>query len=122
MHEFSTWTTGEANAIIPLLARLTNTAQARLDALDKVWGALALKKYDVVRGIAEEDLIHLRWALRVEELGAIPVGFFVVEFPTSDPEIVLCWQQSQTHVTRENKLRETFRYCRRTAATGIASR
>jgi hypothetical protein len=122
MHEFSPWTTTEANAIIPLLARLTNTAQARLDALDGVWGALSLKKYDVIRGIAEEDLIRTRWALRVEELGAIPVGFFVVDFPTTDPEIVLCWRQSETHVTREHKLRETFRYCRRTATAGVASR
>ncbi len=122
MHDFSTWTTVEANAIVPLLARLTSTAQARLDALEDIWGALSLKKYDVARGIAEEDLIRLRWALRVEELGAIPVGFFVVDFPTTDPEIVLCWQQSETHVTRQRKLRETFRYCRRTAAANVTSR
>jgi hypothetical protein len=114
MHDFSTWTATEANAIIPLLAHLTNTAQARLDALEQVWGTLSLKKFDVFRGIAEEDLIHLRWALRVEELGAIPVGFFVVDFPTTDPKIVLCWRYGETEVTHECNPRETFRYCRRT--------
>lgn len=122
MHNFSTWTIAEANAIIPLLARLTNIAQSRLDVLNTVWGALSLKKYDAARGIAEEDLIRTRWALRVEELGAIPVGFFVVDFPTTDPEVVLCWQHGESQVTREHKSHQAFRYCRRTAATGVVSR
>jgi hypothetical protein len=119
MHDFSTWTTAEANAVIPLLAHLTNTTQARLDALREVWDTLSLKKFDAFRGIAEEDLIHLRWALRVEELGAIPVGFFVVDFPTTDPKIVLSWRHGETNVTRECKPRETFRYCRRTNARAL---
>ena len=117
MHEFSTWTIAEANAIIPVLVQLSDSTQARLDNLGRVWGALSFKKYDVVRGLAEDDLIRMRWALRVEELGAIPIGFFVVDFPTSDPEIVLCWRHGQTHCTREYKSHEKSRYCRRTGAT-----
>jgi hypothetical protein len=119
MHEFSTWTVTEANAIIPLLSHLTNSAQARLDALDEIWGALSLQKFDAIRGIAEGDMIRTRWALRVAALGAIPVGFFVVDFPTTDPEVVLCWRQGETAIVRERK-QETFRYCRRTCAGGVA--
>lgn len=114
MHEFSIWTLDEANAVIPLLARLTDNAQARLCALDEVWGALSLQKFDVIRGIAEDDFIRTRWALRVATLGAVPVGFFVVDFPTNDPDIVLCWQHGQSEVTSERKSSEAFRYCRRT--------
>ena len=120
MYEFSIWTLEEANAALPEIILLTDHAQARLDALEETWGALSLTKFDAVHGIAEEDLIRTRWALRVAALGAVPVGFFVVDFPTSTPETVLSWQHGETGVALAHTGQKTFRYCRRTTATSVA--
>ena len=119
MTAFSTWTLAEANAALPVIIRLTNRAQAQLHEIETVWNAMGFTKFDAIRGIAAEDVIRTRWAYRITVLGATPIGFFVVAFPSADSQTLLYWRHGESAVTREHPLNEAVHYGRRTIANGL---
>lgn len=108
MHEFPIFTLPQANAVIAEVIELTDRAVAKLQEIEKVWGALSFKKFDAIHGVAEEDLIRGEWAHRVAALGVMPKGFFVVDFQSADPDTVYCWGYGEECVTHEHKTWEGF--------------
>lgn len=115
MNEFPMWTLAEANAALGEVIRLTELAQAQLRELEAIWGAFPFKKFDVIHGVPQEDLIRAQWAQSVAALGVIPKGFFVVDFQSPDPDTLYCWSDGESAIEHEHKIWETFLQRRRIA-------
>lgn len=115
MQEFPVFTLNEVNERLAEVIRLTDDTASRLDAIEECWGRLPFKKFDAVRGIACDDLIRAEWAHRVARLGAMPKGFFTVDFQSADPEVVFCWSYGEESITHEHKVWENFAHRRRIA-------
>jgi hypothetical protein len=113
MQEFCTFTLREANEVLHDVIFITDLALARLSEIEEPWGKLPFKKFDAIRGVAEEDLIRAEWAHRIASLGIMPKGFFVVDFQSSDPETLYCWTYGEDCVQHEHKNWETFEARRR---------
>ena len=109
MPEFSTFTLEQANDALHEVLLITDAAIERLRAIEQPWAQLPYKKFDALRGVAEEDLIRAEWAHRIASLGVIPKGFFVVDFPSiDDPDLLYCWSYGEDCVAHEHKTWETF--------------
>lgn len=115
MNEYPIWTLSEANEAVGEVVRVTEEAHVRLQEIDAVWGALGLRKFDALHGVAEEDLVRAQWAHRVATLGVMPKGFFVVDFQSPEPDTVYCWSFGETVIEHEHKLWENFTERRRIA-------
>jgi hypothetical protein len=108
MEELPIFTLQEANAVLPEVIRLTEEAIESLMVIQSPWGHLPFRKYDALRGVAEEDWIHVEWARRVAALGIAPKGYFVVDFQSPDPDTFYCWSYGEEVVSHEHKIWETF--------------
>ena len=109
MQDFSSFTLEEANFALHEVILITDAALNRLHAIEEPWSQLPYKKFDAVRGVAEEDLIRAEWAHRIAALGVIPKGFFVVDFQSSlDPDTLYCWAYGEDCVSHQHKTWESF--------------
>ncbi|HVF09259.1 MAG TPA: DUF2203 family protein [Abditibacteriaceae bacterium] len=113
MEEFRQFTLQEANAALPEVIGITEEYIERLAAVQEPWSRLALKKFDALRGVAEEDLIRVEWAQRMAWMGVQPKGFFVADFQSPDPDTLYCWTYGEDVVSHEHKTWETFVHRRR---------
>jgi hypothetical protein len=106
------FTLQEANAVLPEVIRLTEEVIERLVEMQSPWGRLPFRKYDALRGIAEEDWIRAEWARQIAALGIAPKGYFVVDFQSPEPDTFYCWSYGEETVSHEHKIWETFAHRR----------
>lgn len=113
MQEFPIYTLREANDALHEVIFITDAAIERLHEIEEPWSHLPFKKFDALRGVAEEDLIRAEWAHRIAGLGIMPKGFFVVDFQSPDPDTVYCWSYGEDCVEHQHQLWESFQSRRR---------
>jgi hypothetical protein len=113
MEEYREFTLQEANEILPEVIGITEEYIGRLAAVQEPWSRLGLRKFDALRGVAEEDLIRIEWAQRMAWMGIQAKGFFVVDFQSPDPETLYCWTYGEDEISHEHKIWETFTHRRR---------
>ena len=113
MEEYRAFTLQEANETLPEVIRITEEYIERLTAVEEPWSRLGLKKFDPLRGVAEEDLIRVEWAQRMVWMGIQAKGFFVVDFQSPDPDTLYCWTYGEDVISHEHKTWETFTNRRR---------
>jgi hypothetical protein len=103
------FTLQEAIMALPEIVRLTREAQQALDAARRPFAALGLRKWIPATGAVQEDLIRLRWVQDIARLGALPKGFFAVDFPSRDSETFYCWTYPESTISYQHKAWETFK-------------
>ena len=103
----------EANALIPQLVDLTADAVYRLEEMRRSHGIEenqeATLSEEILSGIQE---VLAGWAREVLELGGQPKGFFTVDFPSPDPELLYCWTYGEAQITHTHKVWENFSHRR----------
>jgi hypothetical protein len=120
--EFTTFTLQQANDALHEVIFITDAAIDKLRAIEEPWMHLPYKKFDALRGVAEEDLIRAEWAHRIAALGIMPKGFFVVDFQSPDPDILYCWTYGEDCVEHEHQIWEAFTARRRVGSAHPAER
>lgn len=108
MQDWPIWTLEDAQATLPQVIDLTRQAMRELKHLESQWRGLPIRPFDAVRGAPRETLVRADWARQIASLGIQPKGYFVVDFQSLDPDIVLCWSYGETRITHEHKVWETF--------------
>jgi len=104
-----TFTLQEAIMALPEIVRLTHEAQQALDAARRPFSDLGLRKWSPMTGAVEEDLIRLRWVEHIARVGALPKGFFSVDFPSQDSDTFYCWTYPETTIAFQHKAWESFK-------------
>lgn len=108
MQEFCVFTLEEANRALHDVILVTDATLEKLRAIEDPWARLPFRKFDAMRGVAEEDLIRAEWAHRIAALGVMPKGFFVVDFQSPDPDTLFCWTYGEDCIAHEHQIWETF--------------
>lgn len=108
MQEWPIFTLDKADeALSAIIALTANTLQA-LDKIAAPWNALPFRKFNALRGVAEEDWLRAEWSREVARIGAQPKGYFTVDFQSPDPETLFCWTYGEDRITHQHKVWESF--------------
>ncbi len=100
----------EANEVVPLVADLTAQVVHELETIrgryrgesDEAPGALS---NDILRQVEQ---VLADWSARIVELGALPKGYFTVDFQSLDPELLYCWTYGEDKIDYVHKVWENF--------------
>jgi hypothetical protein len=108
--EGSVFTLNEANEMVAEIAKFTSEVVALLNSIRGRYepaedgGDVAVPE-PVMRELEEA----LRaWSEKVTQTGALPKGYFTVDFATSDPEMVYCWTYGEHEIGYTHKVWENF--------------
>ncbi len=104
----------EANELVPEVADLTALVIHRLEEIREGRAAREGQAGDpapeVIMKQVEEALAD--WSARILELGALPKGYFTVDFQSIDPELLYCWTYGEEEISFTHKVWENFTHRR----------
>jgi hypothetical protein len=107
MYPFRVFTLSQANRAVPKVARLTDSARARLDALRATYTE---DDPEAGKKLEEETKTALtEWQQAVLALGAEPKGIFTVDFRSPDPNVLWCWTVDEPEITHRHFTWESFK-------------
>jgi hypothetical protein len=104
----------EANELIPVVSELTAGVVEHLEAIRQ--------RHELRQPRVEEDLpetilkeieraLH-QWSEEIQQLGAMPKGYFTVDFQSLDPELLYCWTYGEDRIGYTHKAWENFMHRR----------
>ena len=100
----------EANELIPVVSELTAGVVEHLEAIRQ---RHALHESEVEEYLPErvlkeiEQTLH-QWSEGIQQLGAMPKGYFTVDFQSLDPELLYCWTYGEDRIGYTHKAWENF--------------
>ena len=103
----------EANEVVPRVVDLTASVVRDLDVIRQRY------KQDPDEGegpawvLTEVEAALSGWSEKVAELGAVPKGYFTVDFPSVDPELLYCWTYGEERISHTHKVWENFSHRRK---------
>ncbi len=104
----------EANELVSQVADLTAQVIHRLEEIRQGHAAGENRPDEptpeVVLREVEEALSE--WSARILELGALPKGYFTVDFQSIDPELLYCWTYGEDEIGFTHKVWENFTHRR----------
>ena len=103
----------EANALVPRVADITADVVHHLEVIRQSHGieeGADVPLPESVLGQIQEALAE--WSQSVQETGALPKGFFTVDFPSLDPELLYCWTYGEQQIGYTHKVWENFSHRR----------
>jgi len=107
-----------ANALVPVLDELTETVIQALAGIRQRYEADAGGPSEAPPWAVDEVGGALqRWSEQVEALGGQPKGYFTVDFPSVDPELLYCWRYGEEAISHSHKVWENFSHRRKIGAT-----
>jgi hypothetical protein len=97
----------EANEAVPLVAGATAEVVRRLDSIRQRYKTES--EQEVPSWVLQEVESALNeWSDRIAELGAVPKGYFTVDFQSVDPELLYCWSYGEDRIAHTHKVWENF--------------
>jgi hypothetical protein len=97
----------EANELVPLVAGATADVVRRLDSIRQRYKTESQE--DVPAWVLQEVESALNeWSAKIAELGAVPKGYFTVDFQSVDPELLYCWSYGEERIGHTHKVWENF--------------
>jgi hypothetical protein len=106
--EIRTFSLDDANYALRDVIRVCEDALEKIEQVQSPWQELGFAKYNMVQQATEEDLIKMEWAQQISSMGIMPKGWLIVDFQSSDPNTVYCWQYGENEVSHEHKTWERF--------------
>jgi hypothetical protein len=99
---------------VPKVVDLTAEVVEQLDAIRQ--------QYDMEAGKGESDMPEAvlkevesalsDWSDRIVQMGALPKGYFTVDFQSLDPELLYCWTYGEEKIKFTHKVWENFAHRR----------
>ncbi len=115
----------EANELVPVVADLT--AQV-VHELESIRGDIRTESGETPETLPDSVLqqveqVRADWSARVTELGALPKGYFTVDFQSLDPELLCCWTYGEDKIDYVHKVWENFTHRQplRAGPSGVAT-
>ena len=100
----------EVNSLLSEVAVLTSRAVKDLDAIRQRYriepgqGSEAMPE----PAIKEIETALNQWTAEISGLGALPKGFFTVDFQSREPELLYCWTYGEEKIEFVHKVWENF--------------
>jgi len=109
----------EANELVPVIADITADVVSQLDGIRQRYKTGVDEAEPAVpEWVLKEIEEALRdWSNRVLELGAVPKGYFTVDFQSVDPELLYCWTYGEDKISYTHKVWENFSHRRPIASS-----
>ena len=105
----------EANELVPLVSDLTAQAVRQLEEIRQQYrqGAGEDEEPSLSEaGLREVERALSEWSQQVTDLGALPKGYFTVDFQSIDPELLYCWTYGEEEIGFAHKVWENFSHRR----------
>jgi hypothetical protein len=105
----------EANELVPLVSELTVQTVRRLEEIKQRYRADYGGEEEPAmteEGLHEVECALTEWSEQVTELGALPKGYFTVDFQSVDPELLYCWTYGEEKIGFTHKVWENFSHRR----------
>jgi len=102
----------EANELVPLVADATAAAVRRLDVVRQRYKRAGDESEIPPSVLREVEAALSEWSEKISELGAVPKGYFTVDFQSVDPELLYCWTYGEEHIAHTHKVWENFSHRR----------
>lgn len=108
------FTLAEANELVKQVATVTKEAVGELERIrlryhiEPGQGSGAMPQ-TAVKEI--EDVLN-GWAGVIAELGALPKGYFTVDFQSREPELLYCWTYGEERIEFTHRVWENFNHRR----------
>jgi hypothetical protein len=104
----------EANKLVPVVAEFTAEATEKLNQIRR---RHKIDSEDMTSSVPEPVLKEIEallkaWSDRVVQLGALPKGYFTVDFLSIDPELLYCWSYGEDKIAFTHKVWENFSHRR----------
>lgn len=106
------FTLAEANATLPGLVRLTRRVIARIDRVRRRYGLGESNPELPETALREVEELLQGWSARVAALGAMPKGYFTVDFQSMDPSLLYCWTYGEETIAYTHRTWENFSHRR----------
>ena len=90
------FTLGEAQALFPLVHKLTRAAHQKLEPVRRKLEAIVPTNSGIQDVEREYEVIVKRWMGKMERLGLVVKGLWLVDFDTGDG--YLCWEFPELHI------------------------
>jgi hypothetical protein len=104
----------EANEVVPRVVECTAEVVHQLDEIRQRYKTPSEEPGrsvpEWVLKEVEEALVD--WSKRVSELGAVPKGYFTVDFQSVDPELLYCWTYGEEKIAFTHRVWENFSHRR----------
>jgi hypothetical protein len=101
------FTLSEARALFPLVQRITREAHEELEPVRRRLEALVPGTPDLAAGIETEyESVVRRWMGKMERLGLVVKGLWLVDFDTGDG--FLCWRFPELKIGHYHGYQEGF--------------
>jgi hypothetical protein len=100
----------EVNSLLSEVAVLTSEVVKNLDVIRQRYRIEAGQGSDAMPepAIKEIETELNQWTARISELGALPKGFFTVDFQSREPELLYCWTYGEEKIEFAHKVWENF--------------
>jgi hypothetical protein len=108
------FTLTEANELVKEVATVTKDVVRELEKIRQRYqiepgqGSEAMPQ-PAIKEI--EDVLN-GWAGTINELGALPKGYFTVDFQSREPELLYCWTYGEERIEFTHKVWENFNHRR----------
>lgn len=108
---FRQFTLEEANALLPEVIDITESAVFELKQLESQLQAEAVIKAFSFREKLEQESAEIlqKWAQEMLELGVYPKGYFTVDFKSPIPDTLFCWTYGEDEIQHIHKTYESFK-------------
>jgi hypothetical protein len=103
-----------ANELVPVLDEVTGTVIKELGDIRRRYESDAGGASTAPAWALEQvGSLLQQWSERVTALGGMPKGYFTVDFPSVDPELLYCWSYGEETISHTHKVWENFSHRRK---------
>ena len=104
----------EANSLLKQVADATAEVVRELEEIRQRYQIEPGEGSESMPQPAVEEIEHVLngWAGAISELGALPKGYFTVDFQSHEPEMLYCWTYGEEKIEFTHKVWENFTHRR----------
>jgi len=113
------FTLSEANRLLEQVMEVTAEVVRKLEEIRQRYQIKPGQGSEAMPQPAVEEIEQVlnSWAGAIAELGALPKGYFTVDFQSREPEMLYCWTYGEEKIEFTHKVWENFTH-RRPLAQG----
>jgi len=108
------FTFAEVNELLKEVTSVTADVVGRLDGIRQRYQIEPGQGSDAMPDVAVKEIEDVLngWSNAISELGALPKGYFTVDFQSREPEMLYCWTYGEDKIEFTHKVWENFTHRR----------
>jgi hypothetical protein len=108
------FTLAEVNDLLQQVSTVTGDVISQLDNIRERYQIDPVKGSDSMPEVALKEIEEVLggWSVAITDLGALPKGYFTVDFQSREPELLYCWTFGEEKIEFAHKVWENFTHRR----------